>query len=80
MFEQFSGMAKNIRKSNEEINEELNKQQKMIANLHKKVDKTTVNITQTQSRMDYYLQRSSTWGLCGFITLEILIIVLLLAN
>jgi len=80
MFEKFSGMAKNIRKSNEEINEELIKQNKMISNLHKDVDKTKVKVVETQSKLDYYLHKSSTWGLCGFIALEILIIVLLLTN
>jgi len=80
MFEQFSGMAKNIRQSNQEIQDDLNKQQKIITNLHTKVDKTKVQFIETQSKMDYYLQKSSTWGLCGFISLEILIVVLLLIN
>jgi hypothetical protein len=77
MIEEFSGLMTKIRKSNEEIENELRTQSPMINSLDRNVERTNNKLTYTNSRLDKYLQKSSNFCLFTTIIIEIIIVVLL---
>lgn len=80
MIQEFSGLVKKIHKANKEIEDEIKSQNPLISNLDTKVDKMNIKVVNTSTKLDNYLEKSSNWCLCGVISIEVLIVILILIS
>lgn len=78
MLDECLNLLKSNRKTNFQIDSELNKQQENLNDLENKIDKNNTNIIKSKNKLEKYIHENNNNILLGIICLEIISICLLI--
>jgi t-SNARE complex subunit (syntaxin) len=75
---EFEGLLKQSKQSNQQMSDEIDKQNPMLSTLDKEMDKVQNKIKRTQMRLNQYVQQSSNTCLMTTICLQIMLLLFII--
>ena len=75
---EFEGLLKQSKRSNQQMSDEIDKQNPMLSTLDREMDKVQNKIKRTQMRLNQYVQQSSTTCLMTTICLQIMLLLFII--